>query len=355
MNRRKFLKNSVGLASSASLIGISDAFGGSLLPPSDYLTFDLHCHPGFFFAKGVEGYSVDAGINKTLSEMITGKLSGAFFSLVADAKTIKIGPEGVKPARNFESNEAWSDYKRQMGVVKDLLRNNEALSIATRGKELQDDFNSKRIAGFISCEGGDFLEGDAGRLEEMFQDGVRSLQLVHYHPNELGDLQTDTAQHNGLSAKGKEVVKRMNKLGMLIDVAHATFETTKAVADLTSDPIILSHGILTIDSPHPLVKRTISKEHAKLVAKTGGVIGAWPCGLNKSFDDFLDNTLKLIEVVGVDHVGLGTDMDANFKPVLNSYLQMPQWIEGLKSKGLKDEDVRKVVGGNVKRVLEKVF
>jgi membrane dipeptidase len=178
---------------------------------------------------------------------------------------------------------------------------------------------------------------------------------VHYHPNEIGDLQTEPAQHNGLATKGKEVVRRMNKLGMVIDVAHATFETTRAVTEVTSQPIILSHSMLTNESTHPLVRRTISKAHAKVVAQTGGVIGMWPCGLNSSFDDFLNNTIKLIEVVGVDHVALGTDMDANFKPVLNSYLQMPQWTEGLKSKGLKDDEVRKVVGGNVKRVFEKIF
>lgn len=142
---------------------------------------------------------------------------------------------------------------------------------------------------------------------------------------------------------------------MVIDVAHASFETTKVVADTSNAPIILSHSMLVNDSNHPLARRLISVDHAKVIAQTGGVIGAWPSGLNKSFDDFIENTLKLIDVVGIDHVGLGTDMDGNFKPVFNSYLQMPQWIEGLKAKGLKDEDVGKVVGGNVKRVLEKIL
>jgi membrane dipeptidase len=352
LSRKAFLQKSLtlSLGTWAGLQSIN-AFATDSSP---VLTFDLHCHPGYFFAKGIEGYSVDVAINRTLGEMI-GNLSGAFFSLVADAKTIKVGADGVKPFRNFEKGEAWLDYQRQVNALKEIIKNNSAFALATHGKDLSQNFKSKKVSAFISIEGADFLEGDAGKLEQMYEDGVRSVQLVHYHPNEIGDLQTESPQHNGLSAAGKEVVKRMNKLGMVIDLAHATFETTKAVAAITTQPIILSHSLLTTESQHPLAKRTISVDHAKAVAQTGGVIGAWPSGLNKSFDDFIDNTIKLIDVVGVDHVGLGTDIDANFKPVLNSYTPLPKWIEGLKSKGLSEKEVRKVAGGNVKRMLEKVI
>jgi membrane dipeptidase len=352
-SRRIFLQKAVALTAGAALF--EGPLSGKETAPLNFLSFDLHCHPGLFFAKGQEGYSVDAGIAKTLGEMKTGNLSGAFFSLVADAQIIKIGPEGVKPYRNYAANEAWTDYKRQVNALKEILKNDSSLVVATQGKDLQLNFNKKQISAYISCEGGDFLEGDAGKLESMYEDGVRSLQLVHYHPNEIGDLQTESPQYHGLSTAGKDVVKQMNKLGMVIDLAHATYETTKAVADISGHPIILSHSLLKNDSTHPLARRMISAEHAKVVAQTGGVIGAWPSGLNKSFDDFIENTLKLIDVVGLDHVGLGTDMDANFKPVLNSYLQIPQFIGGLKSKGLKDDEVSRIAGGNMKRVLEKVL
>ncbi len=351
-SRRIFIQRAATLAAGASMLEFP--LSGRDAAPK-FLNFDLHCHPGQFIAKGLEGYSLDTGIAKTLGEMKSGNLSGAFFSLVADAQIIKIGPEGVKPYRNYVANEAWADYKRQINALKEILKNDNSFAVSTHGKDLQQNFDKKKISAYISCEGGDFLEGDAGKLESMYEDGVRSLQLVHYHPNEIGDLQTEAPQHKGLSIAGKEVVKRMNKLGMVIDVAHSTFETTKAAADLSKHPIILSHSLLKNDSTHPVARRMITAEHAKVVAETGGVIGAWPSGLNKSFEDFIDNTLKLIDVAGIDHVGLGTDMDANFKPVLNSYLQIPQLIDGLKSKGLKDEEVSKVVGGNVKRVLEKVL
>jgi len=352
-SRRIFLRKAIALSAGAVFIDWS-LLGREPLSPG-FLSFDLHCHPGLFFAKGLEGYSVDVGFSKTLGEMSTGNLSGAFFSLVADMQIVKIGPDGVKPYRNYVANEAWKDYKRQIGALKEMLKIKDSFTLAVHGKDLQKNFDKGKTSAYISCEGGDFLEGDAGKLEQMYEDGVRSLQLVHYHPNGLGDLQTESPQYNGLSLAGKEVIKRMNKLGMVIDMAHATFETTKAVAGISSHPIILSHSMLSNGSTHPLARRLISVDHAKVIAQTGGVIGMWPSGLNKSVDDFIENTLKLIDVAGIDHVGLGTDMDANFKPVLNSYLQIPQWIDGLKSKGLKEEEIHKVAGGNVNRVLEKVL
>jgi len=354
ITRREFLQNTLAVGGTTALFGFQH-LEENISVGKNILSFDLHAHPGYFFARGLENYQGDAAVSKTLSEMQKGNLTGAFFSMVADVKTIKVGPDGVKPSRNFSTGEAWNDYKRQINGFKELIHGAGSAVVATTSKQLDQCLKENKVAAYCSCEGGDFLEGDAGRLEEMYEDGIRSLQLVHYHPNELGDLQTESPQHNGLANAGRETVKRMNKLGMVIDLAHATLETTKGVASISSDPIIISHSILTTDSNHPLARRTISSEHAKIVASTGGMIGAWPSGLNKNFDDYIDNIFRLIDVVGVEHVGLGTDMDANFKPVFTSYLQMPQWIEALKAKGLNDDELYKVVGGNARRVLKRIL
>lgn len=350
VNRRDFLQKA------GSFLAVAPFINGIDLSTDDkpYLTFDLHAHPGLFFAKETKMYPGDGMLKKTLADIKEGKLTGAFFALVADAKVIEIGPTGVKPSRSYEPNEAWAEYNRQIKILKDIISAND-LILATKASNLDNALKSNKTAAFISVEGGDFLEGNASHLDQMYADGVRSVQLVHYHTNELGDLQTEQPMHNGLSVAGKEVIKKMNKLKMLIDLAHATEATTKAVCDITDAPIIISHSILQTGDNRPMGKRAISMEHAKMVARTGGVIGAWPSGFNTSFDEFLDNTLRLIDAVGVDHVGLGTDMDGNFKPVFSSYTQVPEWIQGLKSKGLKDDEVRKIVGGNAKRVLSKVL
>lgn len=349
VTRRKFIQSAAALATGAALV--QPVFGLTSFAPIP--CFDLHTHPGIFFAKGSENYPGDGAVKKTLSEMKEGNVAGAFFSLVADARIIKVGPDGVRPFGNFATGEAWTDYKRQLGLVREAIQNSAPVVLATEKNAF--DKNPAKVLAFISIEGGDYLEGDAGRLEEMYNDGIRSIQLVHYHPNELGDLQTEPPQHNGLSQAGIEAVRRMNQLGMLIDVAHASYETTKAVADVTTHPIMLSHSMLHNGSQHPVAKRMIIADHARVVAGTGGVIGMWPSGLNADLADFIDNTMRLIDVVGVDHVGLGTDMDANFRPVLHSYLQVGDWLNGLQAKGLSANDVAKIAGGNARRLLNKVF
>jgi len=313
-------------------------------------TFDLHCHPGRLFASAEGGFG-EVGSTKTVTDMKNAHLSGAFFSLVADSPLIKLGATGVSIAGQFAPGEAWKEYQRQMKEMKNFLGN---VSVAI-GKHKRDLENNQQVTAYLSVEGGDFLDENINNVDESYQDGVRSIQLVHYVPNQLGDLQTSEPTNNGLSLFGEEVVRKMNRLGMLIDVAHADYQTVKDVVSITDSPIMLSHSILEIEADRPIAKRAISKEHAKLIAQTGGIIGAWPSGFNKNFDEYVENTLRLVEVVGVDHVGIGTDMDGNFKPVLSSYEQYPTFAEALKTKGLSSTEVEKVMGGNAKRVLGKIF
>lgn len=348
--RRRFLQRAVTLAGGA-LLG---CHATTKPEPMEPLTFDLHAHPGLFFARDVGAFPVGSMTARTLADMKTARYTGAFFSLVADLKLLHIGPAGIKPVRDFGPDEAWSEYKRQVGLFRELVQAYGLLP-ATTAADLERAWRRQEIAAFLACEGGDFLEGDAGRLDEMQADGVRSVTLVHYHPNELGDLQTSAPRHDGLSAAGKAVVRRMNRLKLVIDVSHATFETTRDVAALSSAPIMLSHGILKADGPRPLAERAVSVEHARLVASTGGVIGVWPSGYNASFDEFVQATARMIDAVGIDHVGLGTDMDGNFRPVLDRYSQAARWLDGLKSYGLDDEEVRKVGGGNARRLLQTVL
>lgn len=351
ITRKEFLKH-LATVTAASVTGIGYAKNLPLFE-STFSVFDLHCHPGNFFMKGIPMYPGNEGVTKTVADMKTGKLSGAFFSMVMDMPILKRTETGIVPSRSYAKGEAWKEYKRQLAILKDVFTFVEVTQ-ATEFKHLTISKSNNQVAAFISCEGGDFLDS-ASQLDEVYTDGIRSIQLVHYAPNTLGDLQTYDAQHNGLSGLGKEVVKKMNALGMVIDVAHASYKTVQDVADLTQAPVILSHSILKMETDRPIGARAISIDHANLIAKTGGVIGAWPSGFNTSFDEFVDNTLRLVDVVGIDHVGLGTDMDSNFKPVLDNYQQLPKWTAALKAKGLSDAEVTKIAGGNAERVLKSVL
>jgi membrane dipeptidase len=315
--------------------------------------FDLHCHPGNFLQRGEAEYEGDQAPARTVSEMREGGLAAGFFSIIADAKILGRDGKGRVVKRAFAAGESWADCKRQLTSFDDLVKR-EKIGFASSVQQMEAVRNRGQLAAFLSCEGGDCLEGNVGRLDDLYQRGVRSLQLVHYAQNTLGDLQTQPPLYNGLSSFGRDVVRRANRLGMIVDVAHAAFATVKATVDSITAPIVLSHSHLQSEStPHP---RLITVEHARLVASTGGVIGAWPSGFaNRTFADFVDQTMRLVDVVGVDHVGLGTDMDSNFQPVFSTYRQLPNWIAGLRAKGLSEGEVAKIAGGNALRVLQQVL
>jgi len=285
-----------------------------------------------------------------VKDMLAGGMTGAFFALVADRAILDISATGVQPARRFEPGEAWADYRRQMAGLRELMPTLEA-EIVTDLASADEVRARGRVAAFVAVEGGDCLEGRADRVEGLYGDGVRSLQLVHYAQNELGDLQTEPARHGGLSPAGRDVVRAMGELGMVSDVAHAAFTTARDAAELADGPIMLSHTQLADPAdPHP---RHIDPEHARLVAATGGVIGMWPSGFgNASLEEFVANTFRMIDVVGVDHVGLGTDMDGNYRPVITDYQDYGAWTRALADGGLSDDEVDRLAGGNARRVLE---
>ena len=111
-------------------------------------------------------------------------------------------------------------------------------------------------------EGCDFLDGKLERIEEAVKRGIRVVQLVHYIPNDIGDFQTGQVVHNGLTEFGAKVVRELNRLGVVIDVAHATEETTRGVAKATSKPLLLSHTALQGSramGQTPLAGRQISR------------------------------------------------------------------------------------------------
>ncbi len=165
---------------------------------------------------------------------------------------------------------------------------------------------------------GDFIEDRLDRVHEAFHDGVRAITIVHYHVNQIGDIQTEAPVHQGLTPLGKSIVREMNRAGIIVDLAHATLAVAKDVVETSTKPVMVSHtNLLTPTATFP---RLISSEHAKLVAAAGGIIGSWPSGMGQAtFADFIDSIQRLVDAVGVEHVAIGTDMDANYKPVLRSY------------------------------------
>jgi membrane dipeptidase len=219
----------------------------------------------------------------------------------------------------------------------------------------RDDLTLVRERGpsvIVACEGADFLEGRLDGLDEAHAlHGLRNLQLTHYRVNELGDIQTEPPVHGGLTEFGADVIRRCQRLGIVADVAHGTFDLVKMAASVATKPLVLSHTSL---AAFPDARsRQITADHARVVGETGGVIGVWPsAGVFASLDSMALGAKRLADIVGVDHVGLGTDMLGFIStPVLNRYEQLPSYGESLSRAGFDPSEVAKVLGGNAVRVL----
>jgi membrane dipeptidase len=206
----------------------------------------------------------------------------------------------------------------------------------------------------LGCEGGDFLEGDLRRLEVARAAGLTVLTLVHYRVSDIGDVQTEKPVHDGLSRFGRDVVAECNRLGIVVDCAHASLATTMAVLAASRQPVIISHGQLGYpDTTHP---RLMTAPHAAAVAEAGGLVGAWPCGItSRSLADFGTEIIRLAEAAGLEHVAIGTDLDGNYRPVLTSYDQLDDLTGTLAAGGLPTARIHQILGGNALDLLNSVM
>jgi membrane dipeptidase len=221
-----------------------------------------------------------------------------------------------------------------------------------------------------AVEGAQFIEGRLDRVEEAHKRGVRHLQLLHERDDmvsPLGDTNTAPAHLGGLTVFGAEVVKECNRLGILVDLAHASHETVLGALKVGTQPVIVSHTSLdsrTGGNPRMaemMKPRLIGKEHAKVVADAGGVIGVWT-HLADSLKDFAESIKAMADAVGIDHVGIGSDTDLLSPRVGQGTNKAWPGLTGgffravageLLLQGFTPDDIGKVGGGNFCRVFGK--
>jgi len=165
-----------------------------------------------------------------------------------------------------------------------------------------------------AVEGGHFLQGHLERVEESYGRGLRHLGLFHDTDASvpLGDVYTNPPRYGGLTPFGAAVIQECNRLGILVDLAHANVQTTEAALKVTTRPVIISHtglGTQLGNNPsiaHMMRPRLISKEQANMVANAGGLVGVWT-HLADTPLEYARNVRALVDVIAVDHVCIGTD------------------------------------------------
>lgn len=224
-----------------------------------------------------------------------------------------------------------------------------------------------------SVEGAHFIEGELGRVEEVHQRGLRHLQLLHEKDDmvsPLGDTNTGVAHLGGLTAFGVDVIKECNRLGIVVDLAHANHDTVVAALKVSTQPMIISHTNLdrwtgpNAKMAQMMKPRLISAEHAKVLADSGGVIGVWT-HLTESLADFVESIKMMADAVGIDHVGMGTDTDLLSTRIGGgtdrAWPGMTERggfvgavVSEMQRQGFSKDDIAKVGGGNYCRVFGKV-
>lgn len=305
-------------------------------------TFDMHSHLGRFFAE-------DGDFESPVAAMRAGAVTGCVASAIGDLPVLERTDTGMRAMRFPEAGELFRSTSRQLDRLDDTMHRS-GLVLARTTSAIRDAAAAGKVVMVAGIEGGDFLERNLAGVEWAFGRGVRLIQLVHYRVNCLGDIQTEAPRYGGLTDLGSDVIGEMDRLGMIVDVAHATLFVTEDVAERSRNPILLSHTL--IGDAHP---RMISVEHARIVAETGGVVGAWPSALVvRTLDTLVDGILRLVEAIGIDHVGIGTDQGAIRDSVFGNYARFDLLVAALLGRGLSEEDVGKIIGGNFLRLFERV-
>jgi membrane dipeptidase len=327
-----------------------------------------------------------------IPRMREGGLGAIFFSIWIPGTVT--GPEAIK--RAIDQIDA---VRRQV-----QLHPND-LVLATTAEEVRRAHSAGKIAALLGVEGGHMIDSDLAALRTFSALGVRYMTLTHSVNDEWADSSTDKPVHNGLTDFGKQVVREMNRLGMMVDISHVSDKTFYDALAVSSAPLIASHSSCRALCDAP---RDMTDDMIKDLAAKGGVIQinyhvgfisqefrdaekANPqieeeiqteakkrCGdaeacklveLEKVVRDFMAagklprvDWTKIIEhidhavkVAGVDHVGLGSDFDGAVMPYgMEDATHLPQIADALLKRGYSESDIQKILGGNTLRLMQEV-
>jgi microsomal dipeptidase-like Zn-dependent dipeptidase len=200
----------------------------------------------------------------------------------------------------------------------------------------------------LSVEGLQALEGDVGNLRRLFDAGYRMAGFTHFFDNDLsGSMHGE--EKGGLTELGRRALAEMEKLGMIVDIAHASKPAVAEILETATRPVVSSHGGVQATCD---VNRNLSDTEIRGVARTGGVVGIgyWDAAVcDTGTEAVVDAIAHVRDLVGIEHVGLGSDFDGATTTRFDTS-QLAVITQTLADRGFTDEEVAAVMGGNVIRV-----
>jgi len=232
----------------------------------------------------------------------------------------------------------------------------DVFELATDESDIRSSFGNRKIASMLGIEGGHAIENSLGALRAFYRMGVRYMTLTHNGTLDWADAANDEQRHDGLTHFGQEVVREMNRLGMLVDLSHTSPSTMNDALDVTEAPVIWSHASANGIREHP---RNVPDQVLRRLPKNGGVVMVTfvPSFVSEGDEATLSDVADHIDHVrltaGVDHVGIGSDFDGiDSTPVgLEDVSTFPALFAELSRRGWTEHDLRKLAGENLLRVM----
>jgi membrane dipeptidase len=314
-----------------------------------------------------------------LPRMAEGRVGGQFWSIYI--------PGEIKDSGYARVQLEQFDIARRM-----IARYPERLALALTADDIERDFKRGKVASLLGMEGGHAIENSLGALRSYYALGARYMTLTHNVTLDWADAALDTARHGGLTEFGREVVREMNRLGMLVDLSHVSPGTMSDALDVTESPVIFSHSAARALTDHP---RNVPDSILTRLRKNGGVVmvtfvpafvspdaARWEFDAEKESNRLkatvtdtverqrlLDEwksahpqpraTLKQVadhiehvrDIAGIDHVGIGSDFDGidAVPEGLEDSSKFPQLFAELIRRGWGDGDLKKLAGENLLR------
>ena len=314
---------------------------------------DMHAH--LFFGISRQPASVRP-LGKLMGE---GNATLVSWALVGDQPWIRPSPQGLRQKGSPKPGAATKWFTEEIARVRKHAAQ-QGIKIATTPADLDLALKGEPHV-VLSVEGASFLDDGIEGLEAAHKAGVRHIQLVHFVRNTIGDFQTEAPQHGGLTDFGRKVIEACNRLGILVDLAHATRPAVDQALAAAKAPIVWSHSSVTKNvrtggRRAQWTMRQLGLDQAKQIAAKGGVVGLW--GLRSDVGataaSYGDRIIEMAGWLGDDHVAFGTDMNAVANSPVASYRDLRRVVRHLEGKIAADR-VRKIAIGNYARVLREAM
>lgn len=320
------------------------------------LTLDSHCDTPMFFPQGVKFDHRDSRILVDLHKMTEGHQDAV--TMVAYLPQPKVG-EDFREKVEFPVEGPKEYAERIFSKIEDIVAaNKEYLSIARTPVDLYVNKLAGRKSIMLGIENGLALESDINNVKHFANRGIVYITLCHNGDNDICDSARGSNTHNGVSAWGEKVIKEMNAQGVMVDLSHAAEKSFYDALDISATPIVCSHSNCKSLCDHP---RNLTDDQLRKLAQKGGVaqITLYHGFVCKDGEATILDAMKHLEhaisIMGIDHVGLGTDFDGDggIRGLANSSELMNFTIE-LMRRRYSIEDMEKIWGGNWLRVMKLV-